>query len=160
MKHIKQLRPLDCKTDQLDFIYTENGYAKLRPQIIDQFKDTKCRLEYIIRVNDNSIRTSSHFELDALKPQIKLEYDYFEVSCKIASTGQSSTKIYASVSRNEQLVNKLKVKSSKNEFNLNVLFYGFDSLSRVHFQRKLPKTYDLLVKKFNITTLQLYNIGM
>lgn len=41
---------------------------------------------------------------------------------------------------------------------LNVLFYGLDSLSRVHFMRKLPKTYQSLTEKYNASVLQMYNI--
>jgi hypothetical protein len=41
---------------------------------------------------------------------------------------------------------------------LNVLFYGLDSLSRVHFMRKLPKTYEALTQKYNATVLRMYNI--
>lgn len=158
MQHIKQMKPLNCKDDLLNLIYTQDGYAKLKSDVIEKYKDAHCSIVYIIRINDNSIKLSDPVELNLLKQEIKMEHDYFEANCKIPSIGKSSTRIYASVSRNEQLVNKLKAEMNKNVFNLNVMFYGFDSLSRVHFQRKLPKTYDLLTKKLNATVLQVFNL--
>ena len=157
MKHIKQMSPLNCKTDQIDLIVTEDGYAKFRPELIERHQDAQCALVYVLRTNDFVIRLSDErVELNFLRQEVKLEHDYFEANCKIPSTGQSATRIYASVHRDERLVDKLKSKSTnnKNEFDLNVLFYGFDSLSRVHFQRKLPKTYKLLTSRLNVTVLQ------
>lgn len=40
---------------------------------------------------------------------------------------------------------------------LNVLMFGFDSLSRLMFMRKLPKTYDKLIS-LNAIVLEGYNI--
>lgn len=42
--------------------------------------------------------------------------------------------------------------------NLNVLMYGFDSLSKNAFIRKLPKTYDFLTQHLKADVLQGYNI--
>lgn len=159
MKHIKQMKPLNCKKDIIDFISTEDGYAKLRPDLLEQFKDLQCSLIYVHRLNDNLNKLKkSPIDLNYNQTKLKLEHDYFEANCRIQSKGTISKKFYASVKRDENLVEKSKLKTSKNEFNLNVLFYGFDSLSRVHFQRKLPKAYDFLIKKLNITVLQSYNI--
>lgn len=45
----------------------------------------------------------------------------------------------------------------KNGLKLNVLMFGFDSLSRMTFMRKLPKSYDKL-KSLNSIVLEGYNI--
>lgn len=155
MQHIKKLSPLKCEDNLLDLIITENGYAKLRPEILEKHKDAHCSLVYIKRYTDDITKLSSNkIELNFANPSVKLENDFFEADCRIPSESESSIRIYAAVSRDEKLIEKIKKKANKNEFNLNILFYGFDSLSRVHFQRKLPKTYDLLTKKLNATILQ------
>lgn len=41
---------------------------------------------------------------------------------------------------------------------LNVIMYGFDSLSRNAFIRKLPNTYEYMVKHLGADVLQGYNI--
>lgn len=45
-----------------------------------------------------------------------------------------------------------------NQMPINVIMYGFDSLSRSAFIRKLPKTYSYLTKKLHADVLQGYNI--
>lgn len=45
----------------------------------------------------------------------------------------------------------------KNALKLNVLIFGFDSLSRMTFMRKLPKSYNKL-KSLNALILEGYNI--
>lgn len=125
MQHIKQMHPLNCKDNQPDLIYTENGYAKLKPQILEQYQDAHCLIVYVLRVNDYVTKlTSDPVNLSVIKPYAKLEHDYFEANCRIPSKSVSFTRIYASVSRDDKLVDKLKQKTNKNEMNLNVLFYG------------------------------------
>lgn len=46
----------------------------------------------------------------------------------------------------------------KNELPFNVIMYGFDSLSRNAFIRKLPNAYEYMTKELNADVLQLYNI--
>lgn len=45
----------------------------------------------------------------------------------------------------------------KDGLKLNVLMFGFDSLSRMMFMRKLPKSYEKLVS-FDTVVLEGYNI--
>lgn len=40
----------------------------------------------------------------------------------------------------------------------NVIMFGFDSLSRNAWIRKLPKTYDYMTKHLDADVLELYNI--
>lgn len=49
-------------------------------------------------------------------------------------------------------------KVSNNGLKLNVLMFGFDSLSRNTFIRKLPKTYHYLKQNLNALVLEGYNI--
>lgn len=44
------------------------------------------------------------------------------------------------------------------EMPFNVIMYGFDSLSRNAWMRKLPKTYKYMTKNLNADVLQGYNI--
>lgn len=46
----------------------------------------------------------------------------------------------------------------KDALKLNVLMFGFDSLSRNTFIRKLPLSYDYLIKELDATVLEGYNI--
>lgn len=57
-------------------------------------------------------------------------------------------------------VNPLRVLDPPSELPtyFNVLMFGFDSLSRNSFMRKLPKTYDYLTKELNTVVLKGYNI--
>lgn len=52
---------------------------------------------------------------------------------------------------------KLSPESEK-EMPFNVIMYGFDSLSRSAWIRKLPKAYDYMIKHLNADVLQGYNI--
>lgn len=44
------------------------------------------------------------------------------------------------------------------EMPFNVIMFGFDSLSRNAWMRKLPKTYDYMTNQLNADVLQSYNI--
>lgn len=44
------------------------------------------------------------------------------------------------------------------ELPFNVIMYGFDSLSRNAFMRKLPRAYEYMTKHLNADVLQSYNI--
>lgn len=48
--------------------------------------------------------------------------------------------------------------NSAKEMPFNVIMYGFDSLSRNAWIRKLPKTYKYMTKNLNADILQGYNI--
>jgi Protein of unknown function (DUF229) len=50
------------------------------------------------------------------------------------------------------------VKRKKEVNGVNVLMFGFDSLSRNAFIRKMPKSYDYLIKELNADVLKGYNI--
>jgi hypothetical protein len=50
------------------------------------------------------------------------------------------------------------VKRKKEVNGVNVLMFGFDSMSRNAFIRKMPKSYDYLTKELNADVLKGYNI--
>lgn len=60
---------------------------------------------------------------------------------------------------NEEEETKSNNENDENHFHqFNILIYGFDSLSRNSFIRKLPKTYKYLVEELQAQVLQGYNI--
>lgn len=90
---------------------------------------------------------------------IPLEGDFFHVKCD--SRDKLTWKnIMAGVRRNETLAKRLKSVRSQTEpsMKLNVLMFGLDSMSRLHYIRKMPKTYKYLTKVLKGVVLKGYNI--
>ncbi|CAF1487176.1 unnamed protein product, partial [Rotaria magnacalcarata] len=89
---------------------------------------------------------------------ILLISDYFTVRCKDPSTKAIYPSLpYASIHYNPNTRDRL-ANIKKTEDNFNVLVLGFDSVSRLQFERMLPKSFSYITKQLNGLVLKGYNI--
>lgn len=89
---------------------------------------------------------------------VPLENDFFHIKCE-SKDKLTWKNIMAGVRRNETIVKRLKtVKPPAEALKLNVLMFGLDSMSRLHYIRKLPKTYKYLTDVLKGVVLKGYNI--
>ncbi|CAF0794384.1 unnamed protein product [Adineta ricciae] len=84
--------------------------------------------------------------------------DYFVLKCdRTMRRSVSSGVPYASVHYNEH-VHKRLANFPRKEDEFNVLILGIDSVSRLQFERMLPKTFHYLTKELETIVLKGYNI--
>lgn len=153
MEFIKYQPPLNCSVK--DWVTVEGNIAKITDEAKKQYGNVKCQFVDVVRSSDYSsfagVRTISHTEYN-------LEgSDFFRVNCFSESGAQWESRM-AGARIDQDIFEKTGWKHlPKDSLQLNVLIFGFDSLSRMTFMRKLPKSYKKL-KSLGSIVLQGYNI--
>lgn len=156
-KHIRDLGELKCNRET-DWIETQNGRAVINKFLTKLHGKIVCKISYIERVDDFTIELGKSVFLTSEEESIKLENDFFVVRCESEKKKQWKN-LVAGIHRNETLVEKVrKIKPPSDSMKLNVIMYGLDSMSRMHFIRKLPKTYKYLTEELRAIVLKGYNI--
>lgn len=118
----------------------------------------KCKINYLERVDDFNVKFGNSVTLTSDEAPVQLEQDFFVVKCEAADKKLWKNLISA-IHRNETLVEELKdIEPPAKSMKLNVIMYGLDSMSRMHFIRKLPKTYKYLKENLKAFVLEGYNI--
>ncbi|GFS53414.1 uncharacterized protein NPIL_44221 [Nephila pilipes] len=156
-KHIQDLGELKCN-QEIDWIETHNGTAIINKLITQLHGEVVCKISYIERVDDFTIQLGKSVLLTSEEGPINLEGDFSIVECESEKKKQW-TNLLVGIHRNETLVRKVRsLKPPPNSMKLNVIMYGLDSMSRMHFIRKLPKTYKYLTEELKAIVLKGYNI--
>ncbi|CAH1369497.1 unnamed protein product [Tenebrio molitor] len=155
MKFVHEELPLDCTGAGKDWVKCEDSECKIQEEIKNLHGSITCAFTDIIRVNDfentngETTYSDSYYKLEAS--------DVVRVSCRSHSNEWSSTLTGIHLDPNvwkQSSWNKLPSAALK----LNVLMFGFDSISRNSFIRKLPKSYKYLTEVLHGDVLQGYNI--
>ncbi|KAJ8983434.1 hypothetical protein NQ317_005899 [Molorchus minor] len=155
MKFVHTLPKLDCSGAGDDWVKCVESQCKIQDSIKEKYGPVKCTFTDIIRLDDFKF-INGETSVSETSYSLK-ESDVVAVSCSAANKKWSATltgiriqkDIWQGASWNNLPQNALK---------MNVLMFGFDSLSRNAFIRKLPNSYEYLVKELNAIILKGYNI--
>ncbi|XP_066584356.1 uncharacterized protein [Prorops nasuta] len=154
MKFLHNVSPLVCTPE--DWVTVEGSKLTITKKAKNKYGPISCIFREIARIDDYNVNFLKEAKSDDY--YILTESDFVKVYC----TSQSRNKwksILAGV-RDEpfkKIENGWK-KTSNDSLKLNVLMFGFDSLSRNTFIRKLPKTYSYLKEELQTLILEGYNI--
>ncbi|CAD7092544.1 unnamed protein product [Hermetia illucens] len=151
MKFYKKDPIIDCGTKEDDWVYCKKSTCLISKWVVAEKGNVTCYFTDLIRKSDYKVkygrttRTSSSYTLVAS--------DFAKATCKARNGDRWFGIVYGirnipSLHRSKKYAQPL----------LNVLMFGFDSLSRNAFIRKLPKTYEYLVNRLHAHILQGYNI--
>lgn len=145
---------IQCDDDK-NWIYTKNGIMYIDESAIKKHGEIECNYENIYRIND--FETSSNLTKNFPSGK-KVLGDFFSVQCR-ASDRSTYSNVHATVKPLAKVIERSKSAAvDKNALNLNVYIFGFDSISRLTFQRKLPKTFNYITSKLGAIVLEGYNI--
>ncbi|CAG9771746.1 unnamed protein product [Ceutorhynchus assimilis] len=155
MKFVRKVAPIDCSKASIDWVKCTGSECVIQEDAKRKFGPIKCAFTDIIRVND--------FELSDGKTTSSSEYYKLEKSDVVRANCQSADRKWSATLTGLRLDNSVWDRSNWEEMNksalkMNVLMFGYDSLSRNAFIRKLPKTYEYLTKELGAIVLQGYNI--
>ncbi|XP_046607068.1 uncharacterized protein LOC124298720 isoform X2 [Neodiprion virginianus] len=154
MKFIKDVPPLECTPE--DWVIANRSTLVVTEKARQRFGPITCAFKEIIRVDDYTNRITKPVESD-VSYTLK-DSDYAEVNCQ-SQTGKQWHSVLAGVQSDPLAKTKWDWAKVPNEgLKLNVLMFGFDSLSRNTFIRKLPKSYRYLKQNLNALVLEGYNI--
>lgn len=150
MRFMKDEPPIECDGD--DWVVCYLSLCTIKSEAIEKHGGAiQCDFTDVIRDGtDNSFRLGD--PVRSTKKYVLQNSDFVRVSCKAADGSRWS----GSLAGIRKSVNLMKKKNSARGFN--VLMFGFDSLSRNAFMRKLPKSYKYLTEELGAHVLKAYNI--
>ncbi|KAH8332700.1 hypothetical protein KR074_009232, partial [Drosophila pseudoananassae] len=173
MKFYKPVERINCG-EGLDWVMCENSICFVRPEIAAKHEDVTCSYTDIIRKTDYKVRFGRTLRMK--EPYVLQASDFVKVACRSAN-GESwlgmahgirdtvPRPLSANFSPNLAVLPPEAVAQAQQQMQdvptasfYNVLMFGFDSLSRNAFIRKLPKTYEYLTQQLGATVLKGYNI--
>ncbi|GIX73717.1 uncharacterized protein CEXT_20841 [Caerostris extrusa] len=157
LKHIVDMGDLECKRET-DWIKIHDGSVSINPIIAKRHGKVKCKLTFLKRVDDFSSVKDKIVDITPDMGPVPLAGDFFHAKCE-SKDGLKWTNIMAGIHRNKTAVDRAQSrKPPPDAMNLNVLMFGLDSMSRLHYKRKLPKTYKYLKEVLKASVLKGYNI--
>ncbi|XP_016985417.1 uncharacterized protein LOC108048954 [Drosophila rhopaloa] len=173
MKFYKPVERINCG-EGMDWVICEKSICFVRPEIASSHEDVTCFYTDIIRKSDYKVRFGRTLRLK--EPYVLQASDFVKVACR-SSTGDSwfgmahgirdtvPRPLAANFSPNLAVLPPEAVAQAQLQMQdvptasfYNVLMFGFDSLSRNAFIRKLPRTYEYLTQQLGATVLKGYNI--
>ncbi|KAF7997895.1 hypothetical protein HCN44_009293 [Aphidius gifuensis] len=155
LKFVHNVPPLECSPE--DWVVVQGSKLILQDKIKKQFGPILCAFREIIRVDEYVNKLT---EAETSSDTYILKYsDFADVQCEAENSGTKWHSVLAGVQFNPEVQKTSSWKNVPNDgLKLNVLMFGFDSLSRNTFIRKLPKTYDYLKENLKSQILEGYNI--
>nr|AAL13984.1 SD01790p [Drosophila melanogaster] len=173
MKFYKPVERINCG-EGMDWVMCEKSICFVRPEIASSHEDVICSYTDIIRKSDYKVRFGQSLRMK--EPYVLQASDFVKVVCR-SSSGESwfgmAHGIRDTVPRppasnfspNLAVLPPEAVAQAQQQMQdgatapfYNVLMFGFDSLSRNAFIRKLPRTYEYLTQQLGATVLKGYNI--
>ena len=169
-----KMKPIKCDGTK-NWLFVDNGTIQWNSDMLAKYPGgIECQVRYIVRKDDFHQELSSNsISFDSqISKSLPLEDDYFHADCKTKSTGILEPIIrfsnyFASIKpKSEVLTRKDHYDSSSHRVapgsivppKLNVLVFGFDSISRLNFIRRLPNLYKYLTEGLEATVLTNHNV--
>ena len=153
-KFIHDVPPLSC-TPQ-DWVMLYGSKLVISSKAKKKHGSISCLFSEILRDNDYSVSYTT--AVKSTDSYVLKHSDFVDVKCE-SKNGKGWHSIMAGVKDDPEAKEKSKWEDVTNSaLKLNVLMFGFDSLSRNTFIRKLPKTYQYLKEYLGTLVLEGYNI--
>ncbi|EYB84590.1 hypothetical protein Y032_0314g2247 [Ancylostoma ceylanicum] len=145
-------KPLDCDKNPLNWLYLDDTnhvrYIESRRQT------AKCLGFYVKRKTDHENELVFFNKLPDFSPMLS---DFALVKC-VDGFDTWIGKLVTVVRKSDKDLLAKNSKRNSDTTGLNVFILGFDSMSHMTFRRKMPKTVELLERKFDSVILNGYNI--
>ncbi|XP_060068998.1 uncharacterized protein LOC132549096 [Ylistrum balloti] len=149
-----QVPDLVCDSRQ-NWIAVENGTFWITREARKLHGDIKCQFAAVMRKPGNDNITVTGRREPMTKEVMQAPSDFFKISC-LSPNKTRYVNIHATITRNSTAP-KRNVKDTKS-MELNVLMLGFDSVSRMTWLRKLPKSRNYFRNILGGVELEGYNI--
>ncbi|XP_033760756.1 uncharacterized protein LOC117342665 [Pecten maximus] len=149
-----QVPDLICD-NKLNWIAVENGTFWITPEAKKLYGEIKCQFAAVIRKQGNDNLTVTGKREAMTQDIMSAPSDFFKVSC-LSANKTRYVNVHATVTYNSTK-HKIEMKNTK-MMGLNVLMLGFDSVSRMTWLRKLPKSRHYFRNILGGIELEGYNI--
>ncbi|CAG9805099.1 unnamed protein product [Chironomus riparius] len=150
MKFMKDEEPIDCGND-VDWVACNVSFCHIKKHIIQQKGGfISCEFTDILRNGDSNYQYGSTTR--STNKYMLQNSDFVRIKCK-AADGSKWFGTGIGIRKDVDIV-----KRHKSVDGYNVIMFGFDSMSRNAFIRKLPKSYNYLTNELKADVLKGYNI--
>ncbi|XP_059169919.1 uncharacterized protein LOC131951605 [Physella acuta] len=157
MKFYKKMDAVTCKGEK-NWVFAENGTLRFAENLTEIHGEVKCDFIPFFR-GENDYKVTYGEKVVGIKDGFPLVSDFFKVSCNSSKDNASYTNLHAGVFVNQTIKDRLKLtKPPANGLGLSVALLGFDSMSRMSWLRRMPKTREYLVNTLKAIELEGYNI--
>lgn len=156
------VKPLQCSTVEKNWVYVKNSTFYITLLAKQQHGNIVCEYVPLERGTDD-FTVFKKSVIMPMKNGTKIPSDFFQVRC-VGQRGEIYGNLHSGVSHKVSPLNGGKTpssthsSSSKGLSGLNILIVGFDSVSRMMWQRNLPETYKYLIESLGGIVLEGYNI--
>ncbi|XP_034112705.2 uncharacterized protein LOC117573538 isoform X1 [Drosophila albomicans] len=173
MKFYKPVNKIKCEAE-VDWVMCEKSICFVKPEISAIHSEVVCSYTDILRKSDYKARFGRTVRIK--EPYVLQESDFVRVSCR-ADSGERwhgmaygirdtvQRPVMPNLSPNLAALPPEVIAQAQQQLQdlpsipyYNVLMFGFDSLSRNAFMRKLPRSYNYLTKQLGAVVLKGYNI--
>uniref|UniRef100_A0A2C9K0A8 Uncharacterized protein n=1 Tax=Biomphalaria glabrata TaxID=6526 RepID=A0A2C9K0A8_BIOGL len=140
-------------SEEANWVTIQGGVFYITASAAQKYPDISCSLQSIQRNTDFGVLTST--SLIAVKNGTQLTEDFHKVKCK-SSDYSTYINFHASISPSSEV--EARPLTNAGGLDLDVIFIGVDSTSRMMWKRKLPKTRDYFLKTLKGIEFETYNI--
>ena len=153
---VTKIPNIQCKQEK-DWVFVDNGFFRISDEAVKKYGNISCDYTPKLRGKDDFKIISGKPILD-IKNHSPLPSDFFEVHCKTLNGNTTKYEnVHAGISR-KQTPNTTQGTRINSNMGLNVIMFGFDSTSRMSWQRNLPRTHQYFVDTLKAVVLKGYNI--
>lgn len=156
MKHFHDVGPLKCGEDE-NWVKVNNGTLWLNENAKAKHEKISCQYYPIYRKNEYAYKVGDKQAFD--KDVITAPSDVIKIDCQSGLFGPKYSNIHTTIAYDKTIHDRVN-KASYNDLYmpLNVLMFGFDSVSRNTWLRTLPKTHKYFTEVLGGIVLKGYNI--
>ena len=152
--YINKTSPIVCNNER-EWVHTKAGKFYISDTAVMRHGGIECAYAPLFN-KDDSVSASK-----PVYPMLNgsdLVSDSFKVSCK-AADGKRYANIHACIStKNQNTARTERAQKRDSSGHINVLMFGFDSVSRHMLQRILPRTHEYFTQELGGLILEGYNI--
>ena len=152
----KTLPPLKC-ADGENWVYVENGTFRIRKSAAGS-NNIKCDYTPIFRPDRNDFKVKRGRVMRNMADGQPINADFFEVKC-VAASGKTYANLHSGIAYKDKLHRRhVEHPIPDGALRLNILLFGFDSVSRMSWLRTLPKSHEYFVNVLGAVMLDSYNV--
>jgi Protein of unknown function (DUF229) len=154
-KFFKDEQPINCGDEDNDWVICVQYKCEIKKHIVQAKGPITCEFTDIIR--DTDFRNRNGKVTVTRDAYILKDSDFVRIRCWSENKESWFGTMMGIRQQEQQRYGRISWNGKNSQF-LNVLIFGFDSMSRNAFVRKLPKSYKYLVEHLKTDVLEGYNI--
>ncbi|CAG0894699.1 unnamed protein product [Darwinula stevensoni] len=156
MKFFQTNFTISCDQKDPDWVEVKGPVISISDSAVRIHGDITCKAKELLRVTDDLNKLAEAVEF--MQSYKLMQSDFAEITC-LAKDGTKWKSIVAGIQKQDIKKEKIGWQyASSDGLPLNVLIWGYDSLSRNTFIRKLPLAYKYLTETLEAIVLHGYNI--